>query len=75
MYHYQSEKQNLLISTSWDCQIRMFDDSIIQRDTIERRKLENKHKREVNFIDFKDNISATASDDGTIYLHDYEPNK
>jgi len=53
----------------------MFDDSIIQRDAVERRKLENKHKGAVNFIDFKDNISATASDDGQIYLHDYEPNK
>lgn len=69
--------KNQIITTSWDCRLRLFDDDDAESRVGELRSELDKHQKPINFIDFKmipslnsqstranQGIIATASDDG-----------
>ena len=69
--YYWGEK-NILISSSWDGRVRLYDDSTADQEGSKRYSMK-KHKDSVNFIDFKEShfLCASCSDDGTIVIYNY----
>jgi WD40 repeat protein len=69
--YYWGEK-NILISSSWDGRVRLYDDSTADQEGSKRYSMK-KHKESVNFIDFKQSHSlcASCSDDGSIVIYNY----
>lgn len=69
--YYWGEK-NILISSSWDGRVRLYDDSTADQEGCKRYSMK-KHKESVNFIDFKQSHSlcASCSDDGSIVIYNY----
>ena len=69
--YYWGDK-NILISSSWDGKVRLYDDSTADQEGSKRYTMK-KHKDSVNFIDFKlsHSLCASCSDDGTIVIYNY----
>ena len=75
---------NNLIVASWDGKIRLYDDKDPHREGTIRNTID-RHKKEVNFVDFRleqrdkstasDAITASASDDGTIILYNHNSHR
>lgn len=72
VYWYSKEGQCNLISASWDGVLRLFDDNNSEREG-QYRQAVGRHNGQVNFVDFNDeqSISASASDDGEIHMHNH----
>lgn len=64
--------RNILISSSWDSKVRLYDDSTSEQEGSKRYTMK-KHKDSVNFIDFNpDNqLCASCSDDGLVVIYNY----
>lgn len=69
--YYWGEK-NILISSSWDSKVRLYDDSTADQEGSKRYSMK-KHKDSVNFIDFKlsHQLCASCSDDCTVVIYNY----
>jgi WD40 repeat protein len=64
--------RNILISSSWDNKVRLYDDSTSESEGSKRYTMK-KHKQSCNFIDFKPSHSlcASASDDESVIIYNY----
>jgi WD40 repeat protein len=67
--YYWPEKTSV-ISSSWDGKVRVFDDGTADQEGAKRYTMK-KHKDSVNFIDFRNNLCASCSDDATIVVYNY----
>lgn len=69
--YYWGEK-NTIISSSWDCMVRLHDDSTPDAEGWMRYEM-SKHTKSVNFIHFKPSHSlcASCSDDGQVIIYNY----
>ena len=72
--------KNLLISSSWDTTVTLFDDSDPEsREGEVRFELREKHDGPVNHVDFLSHptmpMTASASDDGTVLLYNHASNR
>lgn len=67
---------NNLIIASWDSKIRLYDDKDATREGTMRNTID-RHKKEVNFVDFRleSTLTASASDDGTIILYNHNSHR
>jgi WD40 repeat protein len=76
--YYWGDK-NILISSSWDGRVRLYDDSTADQEGTKRYTMK-KHEDSVNFIDFKESnpddpqdppLCASCSDDGSVVIYNY----
>lgn len=69
--YYWGEK-TILLSASWDKIVRLSDDSTSKPEGDTRYNMD-KHKKSVNFIDFKPehSLCASCSDDETVIIYNY----
>lgn len=70
--YYWGDKRNILISASWDCKVRLYDDSTADQEGTKRYTMK-KHKDSVNFLDFRPShqLCASCSDDGSVVIYNY----
>lgn len=69
--YYWGEK-TILLSASWDKYVRLSDDSTSKPEGTTRYNMD-KHKKAVNYIDFKPShtLCASCSDDETVIIYNY----
>lgn len=74
LYYWGSK--NILIASSWDKKVRLYDDSTSDLEGTKRYSMK-KHEESVNFIDFKESekFCASCSDDGLVIIFNYGSNK
>jgi WD40 repeat protein len=72
MYYWGSDNNNFVLASSWDGNVRQYDDTDATEEGVKKYTMD-KHKDSVTYLDFKtsESLCASCGDDGMIFIFNF----